>query len=264
MKKNIMMIVILIALFFFGVLIYDFSDELTEEIANNEWYTVQETGLTVVSFKNNKFSYLLAATNKPLAGYEKCKNYRFNNSINVVKLNCSTKAHKLYITSSDDEKLVISIDGDEKTFYNSKEAALVAAFQVENNLTAEELNKLLSVDLSKFTGTTVSAVNTLYKGKTTKLVAFVSGGAGLKNALNLNGLETLADNSIHELVVLNSEKLTTAELKKLNKLNKSIPTKPEELSSNTIMVYAVGKKKCKLIATIDVNSLSEINNYNNV
>ena len=38
MKQNIILIIILIGLFIFGLLIYDFSDELDKTLYNNSWY----------------------------------------------------------------------------------------------------------------------------------------------------------------------------------------------------------------------------------
>ena len=57
-KQNIVMAIILIFLFVFGLLIYDFSDKLDDNISNNNWYRLENNKMTVVNFKNEKFSYL--------------------------------------------------------------------------------------------------------------------------------------------------------------------------------------------------------------
>ncbi len=57
-KQNVVMAIILIFLFVFGLLIYDFSDKLDDNISNNNWYRLENNKMTVVNFKNEKFSYL--------------------------------------------------------------------------------------------------------------------------------------------------------------------------------------------------------------
>lgn len=133
MKQNIIMVVILITLFFFGLLIYDFSDALDDEIVSHDWYLMQEEQMTIMSFKNNQFSYYYEATKKPVTLYDSCLTYRFNRSINVIKLNCSVKGNKLYIVAVNDETLMITVEGEEKTFYATKEAAEIINSENKNN-----------------------------------------------------------------------------------------------------------------------------------
>ena len=58
MKQNIIMIIILVALFFFGLLIYDFSDNLDNSVINHEWYALDNEQMTVLSFEDNKFAII--------------------------------------------------------------------------------------------------------------------------------------------------------------------------------------------------------------
>lgn len=82
MKKNIILISLLILLFVFGLLIYDFSDNLNKEIINKDWFLADNNDLYEISFKDNNFVYL--KNNKKIVDFEDCKNYHFNNSTNVV------------------------------------------------------------------------------------------------------------------------------------------------------------------------------------
>ncbi|MFA6777238.1 MAG: hypothetical protein WCR80_02135, partial [Bacilli bacterium] len=195
MKQNIIMITLLIALFIFGLLIYDFSDELDSSITEHDWYSVYEDEMTIISFKDQKFSYFYASTGEAVSIYELCLNYRFNKSINVIKLNCNIRQNKLYITKITEEELILTIDGEEKTFYASENLANEAKFMETNNLSQEEFNDLMNIDLNKYTLTSSDDINLLYKSKETKLIAFVSDTKTIKNALNLRALYNLTNNS---------------------------------------------------------------------
>src|SRR5574344_1762892 len=109
MKQNIIMVIILIALFFFGLLIYDFSDQLSSDVTKHDWYLYQNNDLTVMSFKKNKFVYYKVSSGKSIKGYESCSTYTYNKSINVVKLNCSATGNKIYMASYDDDTLKLTI-----------------------------------------------------------------------------------------------------------------------------------------------------------
>ena len=52
----------------------------------------------------------------------------YNRSINVIKLNCHISANKLYIVSASDNKLVMTINGEENVFYPSEKEAIKADF----------------------------------------------------------------------------------------------------------------------------------------
>ena len=261
MKQNMIMIVILVALFFFGILIYDFSDELDQDIVSHDWFRVEKTQMTVITFKDGRFSYYYEETNKPVTLYELCLAYRFNRSINVIKLNCAIKGNKLYISSFDEEELVMTIEGSEKTFYATSEAALAADFRLENDLSPTEFEDLMTIDLSEYSVTNLDEINTLYKGVNPKLVAIVNQSDKIKNALNLKALANLANKSGETILILVLEDLANSELTKLNKLNSGFPTDIKGFNLNTIPVYRVGNKKFSLVTMIDVNTYSEINNY---
>lgn len=263
MKQNIIMIILLVALFIFGLLIYDFSDELDPSITDHDWYSIEDE-MTVISFKDRKFSYFYAANEKPVSLYELCINYRFNKSINVIKLNCNLRQNKLYITKTTDEELILTIDGEEKTFYASEVLAKEAKFMESNKLSKSEFNDLMNIDLNKYTITTFADINTLYKSKETKLIAFVSDTKTIKNALNLRALYNLTNNSSKPVLVIDYNTLKDVELVKLAKLNKEIPTNINDFNQNNIPIYIIGNKSFKLATDIDVSAFSEVNNYNNI
>lgn len=258
------MIVILVALFFFGLLIYDFSDELDNSVTVHDWYALEDDEMTVISFKDRKFSYFYEATGKKVSLYDLCVTYRFNRSINVIKLNCNVKGNKLYVSEITENELILTIDGKEKTFYATKDLANEAAFMAKNNLSKEEFKDLMIIDLNKFTITTADDVVSLYKSKNVKLVAFVNEEQTIKNALNLRALYNLAANSNKSLLVIDYSKLSAVELAKLIKINDKIPENISDFNKNIIPIYIVGNKSFELTTDISVNAFSEVNNYNNI
>ncbi len=264
MKQNIIMIVILIALFFFGLLIYDFSDELDHTVTSHDWYSLEEEEMTVISFKDRKFSYFYASTGEKVSLYDLCITYRFNRSINVIKLNCNVKGNKLYITEISEDELILTIDGKEKTFYKNEELAEEANFKEKNNLSEEDFNKLMDIDLNKFTTTKVEEIISLHKSKNVKLLAFVNEDKTIRNALNLKALYNLSANSNKSLLVLDFEKLTNIEFNQLVKLNNKIPKDISEFNKDIISIYIVGNKNFELTTDIEVTTFNEVDDYNDI
>jgi len=261
MKQNIIMIVILIALFFFGLLIYDFSDELDDTIVRHDWYRLEEQKMTIISFKDGKFSYYYEENNLPVTLYELCLTYRFNRSINVIKLNCSVKGNKLYISEFDAEKLIITIDGEEKMFYHSSVAATEANFILNNEMTRSEFEELMNFDLTRYSLVTIDEVNALYKTKGVKFVAIVNQGQTINNALNLLALYNYTNKINKDIQVLVIEDLSNNELGKLNKLNSSIASDLKDYDFDKIPLFGVGDKKFELVTNINVKTYSEAKNY---
>ncbi|MDD2505053.1 MAG: hypothetical protein PHF21_02135 [Bacilli bacterium] len=264
MKQNIIMVIILVALFFFGLLIYDFSDELDSAVTSHDWYLLDDDEMVIISFKNQKFSYYYQSTGESLSSHELCLNYRFNRSINVIKLNCNTKGNKLYISSITENEFKLTIDNVEKTFYASEAMAQEAAFRKENNLSKEDFLDLMNIDLNKFTITTVDDVVNLYKSKNIKLVAFVNEEKSIKNALNLKTLYNLSSNSEKTLLIINYKDLLSVELAKLIKLNNKFPKDIKDFDRDSISIYIVGKKSFELVTNLSINAFKEVNDYNNI
>lgn len=105
MKQNIILIVILIGLFVFGLLIYDFSDALDDVLYDSSWYIYEDGKLNKMDFKDNEFSYVNVDSGKVLDNYKSCHTFRYNRSINVIKLNCNINENKIYV--SRDRKSVV-------------------------------------------------------------------------------------------------------------------------------------------------------------
>lgn len=261
-KQNIVMFIILALLFVFGLLIYDFSDELEDNISNNNWYRLENNKMTVVNFKNEEFSYLYDETKEEVSEFKECKEFRYNKSINILKLNCKIKKNKIYLSSIDDRKLSLTLNGDPKTFYISKEDAIKYDFIEKNELDEEQFQDLINTSLSDFDLIEHQNLMEIYKSKETVLVAYVTKELTIQNALNLKALYQFINQTNNTLYILNMDKLEEEELKELNKF---IDTK--NLIENKhihIPIYKVGNKKCELITGIEVNALSELEAYNKI
>lgn len=255
MKKNIILISLLILLFVFGLLIYDFSDNLNKEIINKNWFLVDHNDLYEISFKDNNFVYL--KNNKKIVDFEDCKNYHFNNSTNVVKLGCSNK--KAYIASFDENTLTMTIDNKENTYYSSKDLAYEENFKKQNELTDDEYKSLIAIDLSEYSSITMKELNSIYKGKKKVYIALVKETINYNNAFNMNVLTAMIKNSTQEYQLLFIDKLNETNLEKLNSY-----TKQKEYNDNEILVYEVGNKKFKLKEKIKITSKEEMKEKQNL
>lgn len=253
MKQNIIMIIILVMLFFFGLLIYDFSDELDVVLSDNNWYKLEEKELTVLSFKDREFSYYYKSTEKPFGAFEPCTTFRYNRSINIIKLNCNIKENKLFIASVDDSKLTITINGIEKTFYVSEEEALKADFIETNNLNEDEFVDLMDTSLSNFKKISVEELIELRNGKDKKLIAFVTKVKTIQNALNLKALNNLNVNTNIDIHVVDIDLFTEDDTKDLEKINLDIA----KLDEATISIFNIGNKKTETFTNIVINTYNE-------
>lgn len=255
MKKNIILISLLILLFVFGLLIYDFSDNLNKEIINKNWFLADNNDLYEISFKDNNFVYL--KNNKKIVDFEDCKNYHFNNSTNVVKLGCSNK--KAYIASFDENTLTMTIDNKENTYYSSEDLAYEENFKKQNELTDDEYKSLIAIDLSEYSSITMKELNSIYKGKKKVYIALVKETINYNNAFNMNVLTVMIKNSTQEYQLLFIDKLNETNLEKLNSY-----TKQKEYNDNEILVYEVGNKKFKLKEKIKITSKEEMKEKQNL
>lgn len=264
MKQTIIMIGILVALFLFGLLIYDFSDELESSTVFHDWYALDDSRMTVLSFKDNKFSYYIKENNEKINEYQSCTDFRYNRSINVIKLKCDAKGNKLYISQITDNELILTIAGEEKIFYASEQLVAEAEFIKDNNITKKEFADLMNIDFSVFTMSNDSEIINLYKSKETKLIAFISENNTIQNALNIKALYNLSVNSNKPLVVIDYQKLEQSELTKLTKYNKKLPKKIGDFDENKISLYLVGNKKFELFKDIKIFTFNEIDSYNEI
>lgn len=255
MKKNIILISLLILLFVFGLLIYDFSDNLDKEITNKNWFLVEDNDLYEISFKDNNFVYL--KNNKKIVDFEDCKNYHFNNSTNVVKLGCSNK--KAYIASFNENTLTMTIDNKESTYYSSEDLAYEENFKKQNELTDDEYKSLVAIDLSEYSSISMKELNSIYKGKKNVNIALVNETINYNNVFNMNVLTTMIKKSEQKYQLLFIDKLNETNLEKLNSY-----TKQKEYNSNEILIYEVGNKKFKLKEKIKITDKEEMNKKINI
>ncbi len=255
MKKNIILISLLILLFVFGLLIYDFSDNLDKEITNKNWFLVEDNDLYEISFKDNNFVYL--KNNKKIVDFEDCKNYHFNNSTNVVKLGCNNK--KAYIASFNENTLTMTIDNKESTYYSSEDLAYEENFKKQNELTDDEYKSLVAIDLSEYSSISMKELNSIYKGKKNVNIALVNETINYNNVFNMNVLTTMIKKSEQKYQLLFIDKLNETNLEKLNSY-----TKLKEYNSNEILIYEVGNKKFKLKEKIKITDKEEMNKKINI
>lgn len=255
-KQNIVMAIILIFLFVFGLLIYDFSDKLDDNISNNNWYRLENNKMTVVNFKNEKFSYLYDENKEELEEFKECKDFRYNKSINIVKLNCKIKKNKIYLSSVDDKKLSLTLNGEPKTFYITKDDAIKYDFIEKNKLDEEQFQDLINTSLSDFDLINYQDLIKMYKEKETNLIAYITEELTIQNALNLKALYKFIDHTNKTVYILNMDKLDEEQIKELNKIIE-IDTLIENKLIN-IPIYIVGNKKCEFMTGIEVNAVNEL------
>jgi len=261
MKQNIIMIAILVALFFFGLLIYDFSDELDKSISSRSWYAVMEGELARVSFSNHNFVFVNPETDERIPHFSDCVTYRFNRNINVIRLNCNVKGNKIHLSNITDDSITLTLDGDEVDFFILEEEAWNADFRNRNNLTLEEFNSIISFDFNKYTEVRASDVEAITRGDD-RYVAFVNNSQTFKNALNVEALRNFANNSSIPVVVIIIDDLTNEDLARLRRLNREIHSNVEDFDLDTILLYKAGDRKLTFIDEIDVYDFSEAESYN--
>lgn len=257
MKNKIFLIIILIVLFVFGILLYDFSDELDVMLTGHKWYLDENGSISILTLKNNKFSYVREDGNK-IEDYATCTTYQFNNNVSMLKLKCDGTSKKLYISNYDDSKLVLNIDSEEKTFYSSKEMALIEEFKEENDLTDNEYKSLLSVNFKDDLFINYDRFNSLYKGKESVYIGLITNNINYENVYNYQALNNLINNSSKSFYLINIDTLNENEISKINKLTKVDNYKDK------IYIYEVKNKKIKCKVIIDINNKNDLINYQNI
>jgi hypothetical protein len=263
MKQNIIMVIILIALFIFGLLIYDFSDELDSKITSHNWYIYENKEMDVMSFKNNEFSYTNADTKKSVVAFESCVTYRYNKSINVIKLNCSILGNKIYIKSYDDEHLILTINNEEITLYKSRELAEAAKFKNDNNLTDSEYNILMNKDLTKYKSVTTDEIVKLNKSKDINYVAFINGNLNYDDTFNYEALDSIINKNSDKIIyVYNTKDINESDISKLHQVSDLFTLKLSDYVSNNIKIYRITKKSIIFLDEINVTNYAEASSYN--
>ena len=144
MKNKLFLFIILIVLFVFGILIYDFSDEIDSKLTSGKWYIDNNNQINILSLKGNKFKYT-NEDGKEISEYSNCNTYQYNSNVSMIKFKCNGVSKKIYISNYDDNSLVLTENGEERKFYASKELALIENFKIVNNLSDNDYNRLLSI-----------------------------------------------------------------------------------------------------------------------
>jgi hypothetical protein len=255
MKRNIFLCISLIILFVFGILMYDFSEELDSLLTGHKWYLDNNDEIYVLSLKNNKFTYIKEDGNK-ISEYAKCNTYQYNSNVSMLKLKCEGSNKIIYISEYNDKKLVLNNDGEETTFYSSKELAYIENFKEQNNLTDNEYNKLLSINFNNIID--YSKFMSLYKDKKSKYVGFITNNINYKNVYNYQALNKLINNSTKDFYLINIDGLTSKQINKLNKL-----TKIKDYN-NKLYIFEISNKAVKLKQTIDITNKEDLNKYQNI
>ncbi len=259
MKQNIIMIIVLVILFLFGLVIYDFSDELDKSISDLDWYKVEGSRVSVLNFENQKFSYFNKEDGKQLEPFSSCKSFRYNRSINVIKLNCHISANKLYIVSASDNKLVMTINGEENVFYPSEKEAIKADFIKKNNLNEEDYTDLMEISFTDYNLINKDRLIEIYNSKEIELVTFVTKEETIQNALNIRALHNFIINSNTDVYLVDIDTLLEEDIKDLNKIKIDIKEIKENLKKS-ISIYNIGSKTKELITGIEVSTYGELSN----
>ena len=50
-----------------------------------------------MNFRDNEFSFVNASSDEKIDEYKTCRTFRYNRSINVIKLNCNISSNKIYL-----------------------------------------------------------------------------------------------------------------------------------------------------------------------
>ena len=241
MKQNIILIVILIGLFVFGLLIYDFSDALDDVLYDSSWYIYEDGKLNKMDFKDNEFSYVNVDSGKVLDNYKSCHTFRYNRSINVIKLNCNINENKIYVSRFDKNSLVMQINGVEKTYYSSKEEA---------------------IDFTKYSSIIPAEFDTLLNSKETNYVAVVNSNVNYANISNYVALDKFISEAKKNVLLLNVSNITKEDAKNLHSKSDYFSADVSEYITNEINVYMIGNKKIKFVTKLDFKDLKSAKKFN--
>lgn len=247
MKKGIIFITMLIIVFCGALLIYDFSDIPDEKLTTHKWYLKEKNDIYELDLSNNKFSFINIENNKNR--YDNCHTYKYNNSSNIIKLDCNVKNNKIYIATYNEDKLVLTLNGEEKILFRTEDLAYEHNFKKENNLTDEEYEKLYNLNINEEYYITLEEFNKYYKQKNKRNIVLVSSNINYKNILNYVKLSNILNENY---LLLNIDSIDKNNLKELyNKLN---GTYDEE----SLTIYEISSRKSKVIELINIKNINEI------
>lgn len=248
MKKGVVLVLILSVLFMGAILIYDFSDIPDEMLAGHEWYLVDNNEVYVLKLDDNKFSF--KNKNSDEDRYQNCNTFKYNNSSNIIKLDCNIKNNKIYIATYDENKLVVTLNGEERTLYSSEELALEYKFIEDNNLSEEKYNELFNLKFDDKYFINVDEFVKLYNKKNRVNVVLVTSKLNYRNILDYVKLSKSLDDSYK---LINIDSLSDNDIKKLYKY-----VGITEFDYDLVTVYDVYKKNVNVKEVIDVKSYSEV------
>lgn len=251
MKQNIIMAAILVVLFVFGLLIYDFSDAVDSKITNNDWYLVKDNEINVLNFKDGIFSYKDMG-GKLIDEYKTCTSYYFNKSINVLKLNCKMPYNKIYIDSFSETELKLKFNGENVTLYSNLEQARIEQFKAINELNSEDYDKLLNVNFDNYNIIMVSDIEKLLKSKKESIIIFGSKMVSYLNVYNYVVLNNLLKDTTKNYYFVDIENLTDNEEKLLKEFN---------YDKEKVIIYRVSDKLKKRIVEIRASLKSDLASY---
>ena len=244
-------------LFVFGILIYDFSDDMDSVLTNNTWYSYDNNEIYLLSLKNNKFVFT-DADGKKVSDYENCNSFQYNGNVSMIKFKCNGISKKIYISNYDNEKLVLNHNGEEKVFYSSKELASVENFKMINDLSDSEYDNLLSINFNEELFINYNQFLKLYKSKNTVYVGLITNNINYENVYNYQVLNNLIDNSSKKFYLINVDNLSESEISKLNKITKI------DNYENKLYIYELKNKSIKCKVIIDTVSKNDLNSYQNI
>lgn len=248
MKKGVVLVLILSVLFMGAILIYDFSDIPDEMLAGHEWYLVDNNEVYVLKLEDNKFSF--KNKNSEEDRYKNCNTFKYNNSSNIIKLDCSIKNNKIYIATYDENKLVVTLNGEERTLYSSEELALEYKFIENNNLSEEKYNELFNLKFDDKYFINVDQFVKIYNGKSRVNVVLVTSRLNYKNILDYVKLSKEIDSGYK---LINIDSLSDSDIRKLYKY-----VGITEFDYDLVTIYDVYKKDVSIKEIIDVKSYKEI------
>lgn len=261
MKQNIILIVILIGLFVFGLLIYDFSDALDDVLYDSSWYIYEDGNLNKMDFKDNEFSYVNVDSGKVIDNYKSCHTFRYNRSINVIKLNCNISENKIYVSNFDSDSLVLQVNGIEKIYYSSEQEANKFEFIKNNGLTKAEYDKLIDIDFTKYSSIIPAEFDTLLNSKETNYVAVVNSNVNYSNISNYVALDKFINEVKKNVLLLNVSNITKEDAKNLHNKSNLFSTDVTEYITSEINIYLIGNKKIKFVTKLDFNDLKSAKEF---
>lgn len=260
MKKNLIMLTLLASLFFIGLLIYDFSDEIDKDITNKVWYGINNNQITILKLDNNKISYIYDENEEFVEGFENCSSLHYNHNHNKTKFNCAGKSNNMSFAYYDDSILNLTLNKGFLTFYASKKEAEVACVFKASNITDNQYQDLLSIKLDDYKYLKFSEINKYYNSKKDYFVAFLNSDVNLDNILNLEAFNKLLTNNNLDIQVLDINNISIKNIESLRNLSNLF--NEDIFNKKGINIYKIGNEKVELSKTIDIKNIAELDSIN--